>query len=83
MIKLLKKEQKSYFNESFKRRLQAKEMHITNDIFVGQALKDREHPDPILAQYMNGKYHSLKETLKCVQSQLELPMVIHKRAFFR
>ena len=66
MIKLLKKEQKSFFNESYRRKLHAKEMHITNDIFVGQALREKSPVDPILAQHMNGRYHSLKDTLACV-----------------
>ena len=34
MIKLLKKEQKAFFNENYKQKIQAKEMHVTNTIFV-------------------------------------------------
>ena len=42
-------------------------MHVTNSMFVDQAI--RSHPrqdDPILAQHMGGKYHSLKQTLDVV-----------------
>lgn len=66
MIKLLKKEQKSFFNERFKQRLQAKELHMTNDLFIGKTLSHTAHEDPILAQHMSGRYHSLKDTLKAV-----------------
>ena len=38
MIKLLKKEEKAYFNDNFKSRSSVKEMHITNSIFVRQSL---------------------------------------------
>lgn len=71
MIRLLKKEEKAFFNETFRRRLQAKEMHITNDIFLGQVLKTHSVNDPILAQHSNnGQYYSFKETLKNVQTEL-------------
>lgn len=83
MIKLLKKEQRAFFNEKFKPvRCQSKELHITNDIFVGQALKSYQVEDPILAAHMEGKYSTLTQTLKSVQTQLRMPLRTHKQAVF-
>ena len=72
MIKLLKKEQKAFFNENFKQKVMPKEMHVTNATFVMQAIKAHPplHDDPILAQHMSGKYSSLKQTLDAVSKQL-------------
>lgn len=41
MIKLLKKEEKAYFNDNYRSRRNVKEMHITNSTFVRQALQEK------------------------------------------
>lgn len=78
MIKLLKKEQKAFFNETYKQAVQVKEMHMTNSFFVQQALS--AHPvqeDPILAQHMSSKYNSLTKTIGVVSRQLQQPLRTH------
>ena len=59
MIKLMKKEQKAFFDEKYRQRLQPREMHLTNNTFLGHAFKSHPKEDPILAQFINSKYHSL------------------------
>ena len=75
MIKLLKKEEKAYFYDNYKSQRNVKEMHITNSIFVKQALEEsgRRAGDAEIPNQTRD-YQSLRHTLASVNSLLQKPL---------